>query len=342
MIQTPDSEKRLILLAPNVGYGVGFGHVSRLARLGRELVRGDSVKLAWAVRDVESHIELLNSFLQLPVLDLADTVPHDAIVFDGVDPLANAASANYKAMFAVAGSVNEVAPVLRERARILFIQNSHTGWVDDPSKEPRVVGGGAWMLVEPVLDTLKSRGWTLVTFGGSEHGLDQTIKFVKLHYSLSKRNAGILAGQTLRVMWPWRTDVPREIDGMAEYLRGERNVPRWAATCDNVVGSFGVTTWEVLAQGVPGAYFSWTSGHRLGSETLVDGQTVINLGMMKDMSAGVLASYQHDLDHPIKRTLAFARQFLRLGLDGRGVERVAYEIKITLKRDAMERKHGQR
>lgn len=331
MINLPDSEKLRILLAPAVGDNIGFGHVARLARLGARILEGGGFRVAWAVRDAQRWNDFLATWLGVPVLELSDTLPHHGIVFDGIDPAEGGARAAYRSMFAVAGEMGEVAHVVRANGQAIFLQGPTLAVPSDERVLPAVFQGGPWVLVEPAHNALKSRGWTLVSFGGSEQGRVLTLAVIGMHEALVRSPRDhFLAGQSLKVVWPWG-DVPPDLHRNADYLKDVRNLSAQIGFVDTVIGAFGMTTWEALAQGVPGAYVSWTARHALGYEDLIDGVTVSDLGRPTGLTPEILAARVRTLIDPIFRTNAFSAQYRKLALDGLGVIRVAHKIKSVVR-----------
>lgn len=309
-----------ILLDAAYGPGVGYGHLSRLSLLGAAIqeIMGETV--GWLRRNDGLREHPGRKWLDVPEFE-ADELPTgniQAVVCDGTTP--GPLEYAYPFVFAIAGSYSELGALSEmrlNRAAAIYLQRAQNDELQGNGL-PVTYAGGRWIIARNPTDGPRDGSHIVVSFGGSEQGKALTLDV--LGYLVDR-------GVNALIVWPETWGPAPKWRGRIEFLSGVRSLPSIVRERARAfVGSFGITTWEVLRACVPGVYYSWSLDHAVGYLPLVDGRTVFNAGMAWQYDADVLDKLI-DLAEPVAHEpRPFVDAHLRLNFDGDGVARVAADI----------------
>jgi spore coat polysaccharide biosynthesis protein SpsF len=127
---------------------------------------------------------------------------------------------------------------------------------------------------------------------------------------------------------PWRNDVDGVLAELGQDVEVLENPVRMApimAETDLALASFGVTAFELAAQGVPAIYLCLTDDHFRSAELIVAERIAVNLGVYTEVPRDLVTQTVTQLLQDSDGRLGMRQRAERL-LDGRGAARIADRI----------------
>ncbi len=345
--KAPTAESGMVLIRCDGGAALGLGHVKRCLSLARSLrdVQGLGVAFATIGDDGAAAMIAAAGF---PVLRkpealnerdwLAQSLTETgarALVLDIRTDLGEADVRALREQAGVVVALDDASP--RRLGATLAVyppvpQTRRLGW---PTGEVDLCIGWGWAILgdEPWrqprhYDANRTPVRVLVSMGGSDpQGLTQRAVRA-ISYAGQSVQPVVAIGPACEFPEAL-ADACKSAAPNAEIVFAPPSILPVAATCDLALLAFGVTAYECAHVGTPAIYIGLTGDHAESAQGFERAGFGVNLGVTSAQDERRMLEATRELiaDPDRRRAMSAAG---RLGVDGRGAERLAYEIALRL------------